>query len=67
MAKIKSPSGSFKNWKFTKFLLGQEKALVVLVGLIGSYLITQNPALSAIISAAGSLLYAMFKYLIKVY
>ena len=56
---------SFEKWDIGKFLKGRKKMIVTLIGAVGAYVITQNPALAAIIGAATDMVYAIVDYYIQ--
>jgi len=62
---MQSPKLSFKGWNITEFIKGRKKLLVTAVGYVASYLVTQNPMLSAIIAAGAELAYAVIEYYAK--
>lgn len=65
--KITSPPKSFKGWNIMEFIIGRKKMIITVIGAIGGYIITQNPALAGMIAAGSDLLYAVIEYYVKSY
>jgi len=63
--KVVKAAFSLKGWDIVEFLKGRKKLIVTLVGMIGGWLITGNPAITAIVGAATELIYAVLEYVIK--
>ena len=53
---------SFKGWDVKKFIAGRKRLLVTMVGALAGYLITQSPALTAVIAAGTEMVYALIDY-----
>jgi hypothetical protein len=53
---------NLKGWNIKRFLIGRKKLLITIVGGIGGYVVTQNPALAAVSAAAVEMIYAVIEY-----
>lgn len=56
---------TLKGWDIKKFIVGRKKLIVTMVGAIAGWVITQNPALTAIIATGTELIYAVLEYYVK--
>lgn len=56
---------NFKGWNLSEFFKTRKSLIVTLVSGIGTYLITQNPALTAIIAAATEMIYSIIDYYVS--
>lgn len=65
--KIKSEQFSFEGWNIKSFLKGRKKLLLNLVAGVCSYVITQNPTLTAVMTAFADMGYALIEYYYKQY
>lgn len=65
--KIVSPKWSFKAWELWMFVKGRKKLLIAAIGAIAGWIITQDPALSAVAGGGAELLYALLEYFVKKY
>ncbi len=60
-----SKSFSFEGWNLIAFIKGRKKIIVAIVGYIGGYIVTKNPATSAMVAGATELIYAVIEYYCK--
>lgn len=56
---------SFKGWNLKEFLKGRKKLIVAILGYVGGWIVTQNPAASGIVAAATELIFASIEYYMK--
>ena len=56
---------NFEGWNVKEFIKGRRELLVALVGGVGAFVLTQNPALSAIIAALSEAVYAVVDYYVS--
>ena len=63
--KVVKTAFSVQGWDIVEFIKGRKKLIVTLVGMVGGWLITGNPALTAIVGAATELVYAVLEYFVK--
>ncbi|MHA1827898.1 MAG: hypothetical protein ACTSX6_04540 [Candidatus Heimdallarchaeaceae archaeon] len=62
---MKSPIFNLKGWNFSTYLKGRKKLMITLLGAIGGWIVTQNPAWSAIVATATELIVAVIEYWLK--
>ena len=62
---MKTKKFSLKGWNLRAFLKGRKKLLVMGVGSIVGFVITQDPALSGIAGVGAELVYAIYDYYMK--
>ena len=56
---------SLDGWDLGEFLKGRKKMIITVIGAIAGWIITQNPALTAVIAAAVELITAVLEYFVK--
>ena len=56
---------NFKDWNLKEFLLGRKELLITMVGYVGAFLVTKDPALSAVVAAGTEMIGSLIDYYIQ--
>jgi len=56
---------SLEGWDLVEFLKGRKKMIITVVGALAGWIVTQNPALTAVIAAGLELITAVIEYFVK--